>query len=72
MRLQALTDPHPLSHFRVNGPLSNMPEFAAAFSCAQGDQWCGLKLNAVRCGNCPLRFIRVSLRLAMSGAKAHK
>ncbi len=37
MRLQALTDPHPLSCFRVNGPLSNMPEFAAAFSCAQTD-----------------------------------
>ncbi len=37
MRLQALNDPHPLSQFRVNGPLSNMPEFAAAFSCAQTD-----------------------------------
>jgi predicted metalloendopeptidase len=36
-RLQALSDPHPLSRFRVNGPLSNMPQFAEAFSCNAGD-----------------------------------
>jgi predicted metalloendopeptidase len=36
-RRQAKTDPHPLSKFRVNGPLSNMPEFAAAFHCQAGD-----------------------------------
>ena len=26
-------DPHPIAKFRVLGPLSNMPEFQAAFSC---------------------------------------
>ena len=36
-RLQAQADPHPLSRFRVNGPLSNMPEFAEAYQCKVGD-----------------------------------
>ncbi len=36
-RLQTQSDPHPLARFRVNGPLSNMPQFAAAFSCKAGD-----------------------------------
>jgi putative endopeptidase len=37
MRQQILTDPHPLGRFRVNGPLSNMPQFAEAFHCMAGD-----------------------------------
>jgi predicted metalloendopeptidase len=36
-RLLANTDPHPLPKFRVNGPLSNMPQFAGAFQCKSGD-----------------------------------
>jgi putative endopeptidase len=36
-RQQALSDPHPLSQFRVNGPLANLDEFAKAFSCKAGD-----------------------------------
>ncbi|HTP89163.1 MAG TPA: M13 family metallopeptidase [Bryobacteraceae bacterium] len=33
-RVQVLTDPHSLGHFRVNRPLSNLPEFGAAFGCS--------------------------------------
>ena len=36
-RMLTSVDPHPLPKFRVNGPLSNMPQFAAAFSCKAGD-----------------------------------
>jgi len=32
-RMMALTDEHPLPRFRTNGPVSNLPEFAAAFAC---------------------------------------
>jgi putative endopeptidase len=36
-RVLTLQDPHPLNKFRVNGPLSNLPQFAAAFGCKEGD-----------------------------------
>ena len=35
-RLMVQGDPHPIAKFRVIGPLSNMPEFAQAFSCKAG------------------------------------
>ncbi len=35
-RVLALTDPHSHPRYRVNGPLSNMPEFWETFSCNQG------------------------------------
>lgn len=37
-RLLVSTDTHSPQRFRVNGPLSNMPEFAEAFSCKTGDR----------------------------------
>jgi putative endopeptidase len=36
-RMAVTVDPHPLPRFRVDGPLSNMPEFQKAFSCQGGD-----------------------------------
>jgi putative endopeptidase len=35
-KLMVQGDPHPVSKFRVIGPLSNFPPFAAAFSCTPG------------------------------------
>jgi putative endopeptidase len=43
-RLQAQTNPHAIDRFRVNGSVSNMPEFQKAFACNQG-------LPMVRGGN---------------------
>lgn len=42
---QAQNDPHAISRFRVNGPLSNMPEFKQAFGCKE-------KQNMVRTDIC--------------------
>ena len=43
-RLQAQTNPHAIDRFRVNGTVSNMPEFQKAFGCKEG-------LPMVRAGN---------------------
>jgi putative endopeptidase len=37
-RLMVQGDPHPIAKYRVIGPLSNLPEFANAFSCKQGSE----------------------------------
>lgn len=37
LKLMIRTDPHSPGKFRINGPLSNMPEFAKAFGCKPGD-----------------------------------
>jgi putative endopeptidase len=37
LRLTIQTGVHAPGEFRVNGPLSNLPEFAAAFGCKAGD-----------------------------------
>ena len=34
--MRAVTDPHSPYEFRVNGVVSNMPEFRQAFSCKAG------------------------------------
>ena len=46
-RTAVSTDPHPPGHFRVLGPLSNMPEFQKAFSCKAGDAM--VRADADRC-----------------------
>ncbi len=45
VRLRAVTDPHSPPRWRVNGPLSNVPEFAEAFQCKAGDPM----VRAIRC-----------------------
>jgi predicted metalloendopeptidase len=37
VRLRINTDPHSPGEWRANGPISNMPQFAAAFGCKPGD-----------------------------------
>ncbi|HVW70491.1 MAG TPA: M13 family metallopeptidase, partial [Steroidobacteraceae bacterium] len=36
-RLMVQSDPHPVAQFRVIGPLSNLPQFSAAFGCKEGE-----------------------------------
>ena len=36
-RLRLQTDPHPLPKYRVIETLKNVPEFAQAFGCHEGD-----------------------------------
>ena len=38
LRQQVMTDPHSPAMFRVNGPLSLMPQFYQAFGCKDGDK----------------------------------
>jgi predicted metalloendopeptidase len=37
-KMQVASDPHSPAKWRVNGPLSNMPEFHAAFGCKADDK----------------------------------
>ena len=45
-RLHALTDPHSPDEYRIDGVVSNMPEFAKAFSCKTGQPM--VRANACR------------------------
>ncbi|HEY4320320.1 MAG TPA: M13 family metallopeptidase [Gemmatimonadales bacterium] len=38
LKTRVTTDPHSPDRWRTNGPLSNDPQFAAAFSCKPGDR----------------------------------
>jgi putative endopeptidase len=42
-RLSAITNPHSPEQFRVNGVVSNMPEFGKAFGCREGQPMVRLK-----------------------------
>jgi putative endopeptidase len=46
-RLMVNTNPHPLARFRAIAPPSNMPEFARAFGCKEGDAMA--RPSAIRC-----------------------
>jgi putative endopeptidase len=45
-RVLVNTNPHAPAQWRVNGPLSNMPEFAKAFGCKAGDPM--VRADAIR------------------------
>jgi endothelin-converting enzyme/putative endopeptidase len=47
LRLLVATNPHAPPQFRVNAPLSNLPQFASAFGCEQGDAM--VRPEAQRC-----------------------
>ena len=36
LRVRAITDPHSPAEYRINGVVTNMPEFQKAFSCKEG------------------------------------
>jgi endothelin-converting enzyme/putative endopeptidase len=42
-RVSAITNPHSPEQFRVNGVVSNMPEFGKAFGCREGQPMVRLK-----------------------------
>jgi len=46
LRTQVQTDPHAPAKWRINGPMSNMPEFRAAWGCKDGDPM--VRTEAVR------------------------
>ncbi len=46
-RVMMQTDPHPTGKYRVNGPLSNLPEFQKAFACK--DDSAMVRPTAKRC-----------------------
>ena len=46
-RLMMQTDPHPVAKYRVLGPMSNFPPFAAAFQCTAGSAM--VRSDADRC-----------------------
>ncbi len=45
--MRAATDPHSSPRWRVNGPLSNLPEFQKAFACTDGSKM--VRSGADRC-----------------------
>ena len=47
LRLRATVDPHSPARYRINGVVVNMPEFAAAFSCKEGQPM--VKPSAEQC-----------------------